>query len=210
LAVELTRDVTEEKTALRGQAAEARRIAHATDPGGEAARAVASNVLANVPIDKAAVVGGYWPIGTEMDVRPLLTALYERGHVCGLPVAHRGRPLTFHRWRPNDRLLRGRFDIQVPDHNTPTVDPDVFFVPMLAFDASGMRIGYGGGYYDRTVAAIRARKPLLAVGIAYAAQEVERVPSEKFDQRLDWVVTEVAARRIERRRFAWLRAFLSS
>jgi 5-formyltetrahydrofolate cyclo-ligase len=206
----LTKDVSEEKNALRAKAAEARRIAHTKDAGGDAGRAIVANFLAKVPIAPKAVVAGFWPIGTEIDVRPLLTALHERGHVCGLPMAHRGQPLTFHRWRPNDRLVRGRFDIQVPDHNTPTIDPDVLLVPLLAFDSSGMRIGYGGGYYDRTIPAIRARKALLTVGIAYAAQEVERVPTDKFDQRLDWMVTEVAARRAECRRFPWLRAFWTS
>jgi 5-formyltetrahydrofolate cyclo-ligase len=209
-AVELIRDVTDEKAALRAKVAEARRIVHAKDANGDAGRAVVVNVLAKVPIAPKAVIGGYWPIGTEIDVRPLLKALHDRGHACGLPVAHRGQPLTFHRWRPNDTLVRGRFNIQVPDHHTPTVDPDVLLIPLLAFDAAGMRIGYGGGYYDRTIPAIRARKPLLAVGIAYAAQEVERVPTDKFDQRLDWIVTEVAARRSERRRFPWLRAFWTS
>lgn len=206
----MTNDVTEEKRALRVKAAEARRIAHGADADAQAGRAVAAHFLARVTVPATAVIGGYWPTGTEIDVRPLLIALHERGHMCGLPVVQRGRPLTFHRWRPEDSLVRGVFDIQVPDHHTPTVEPDVLVMPLLAFDAKGMRIGYGGGYYDRTIPAIRARKKLLAVGIAYAAQEVERVPADKVDQRLDWIVTERAARFIERRRFPWLRKFLMS
>ncbi|HEX9461491.1 MAG TPA: 5-formyltetrahydrofolate cyclo-ligase [Alphaproteobacteria bacterium] len=206
----MTNDVTEEKRALRVNAAEARRMAHRADTDGHAGRAAAAHFFAWVTVPAPAVIGGYWPTGTEIDVRPLLVALHERGHVCGLPAVQRGQPLTFHRWRPEDRLVRGVFDIQVPDHHTPTVDPDLLLMPLLAFDAKGMRIGYGGGYYDRTIPAIRARKTLLTVGIAYAAQEVERVPADKFDQRLDWIVTEKAARFIERRRFPWLRKFLSS
>ena len=206
----MTRDVAEEKTLLRGKAAEARRIAHEADRNGAAPKAVAANFLAKMNVAPDAVIGGYWPIGTEMDVRPLLTALHERGHVCGLPVAHKHQPLAFHRWRPQDRLVRGVFNIQVPDHNTPTVEPDILLMPLLAFDAKGRRIGYGGGYYDRTIPAIRARRKLLAVGIAFAAQEVERVPNDRFDQRLDWVVTEHAVRRLERRRLPWLRAFWTS
>ena len=137
-------------------------------------------------------------------------ALHERGHVCGLPVVQRRQPLTFHRWRPKDRLVPGKFNILVPDRNLAVVDPDVLLMPLLAFDARGMRIGYGGGYYDRTIPEIRSRKPLLTVGIAYAAQEVSRVPTDQYDQRLDWVVTEVRARFIERRRLPWLRRFFAS
>ena len=204
------KDITEEKRALRVKAAQARRAARDRDTDGRAPEAVKANFLAHIKLAPNAVVGGYWPIGTEIDVRPLLEALDARGHTCSLPVVHGGRPLTFHRWRPNDQLVRGVFDIQVPDHHTPTVDPDVFLAPLLAFDAKGNRIGYGGGYYDRTIPALRAKKPLLVVGIAYAAQEVERVPTDKFDQRLDWIVTEKAARFIERRRFPWLRQFWTS
>ena len=204
------KDITEEKNLLRVKATEARREAHARDVGGRAAAAVTTNFLSAVTLAPRAIIGGYWPIGTEIDVRPLLTALHERGHPCGLPVVHRGQPLTFHRWRPNDRLVRGVFGIDVPDPKAPEVVPDVFLAPLLAFDASGMRIGYGGGYYDRTIPALRARRPLLVVGVAYAAQEVERVPTDKFDQRLDWIVTESAARHFERRRFLWLRRFFAS
>ena len=201
------KDITEEKNLLRVKATEARRDAHSRDIGGRAAEAVKANFLAAIRLVPGVVIGGYWPIGTEIDARPLLTALHERGHPCGLPAVHRGQALTFHRWRPNDRLVRGVFGIDVPDPKAPELVPDVFLAPLLAFDADGSRIGYGGGYYDRTIPALRAKKPLLVVGIAYAAQEVERVPTDKFDQRLDWIVTEKAARRIERRRFPWLRRF---
>lgn len=191
-------------------ATEARRKAHAADRDGSAARAVRAHVVAQIRLPPHAVVGGYWPIGTELDVRPLMIALHERGHVCGLPTIQRRQPLTFHRWRPDDRLVPGKFNILVPDRNVAVVDPHVLLMPLLAFDARGMRIGYGGGYYDRTIPAIRSRKPLLTVGIAYAAQEVSRVPTDQYDQRLDWIVTEVAARHMERRRFPWLRRFFAS
>lgn len=202
-----TADISEEKRALRVMAAEARRVAQTRDKDGHAARAVAAHFFAHIDLPKDAVVGGYWPIGTELDARPLLTVLHERGHVCSLPVVHRGQPLEFHRWQPSDRLVAGRFDILTPDHHTPVVVPDALLMPMLAFDARGMRIGYGGGYYDRTIPAIRAHKPVLTVGIAYSTQEVTRVPTDGFDQRLDWIVTELEARRFERRRFPWLRRF---
>jgi 5-formyltetrahydrofolate cyclo-ligase len=206
----LKADITDQKNVLRVMATEARRKAHAADVEGSAGRAVSAHFIARIKVAPHAVVGGYWPIGTELDVRPLLTALHKAGHVCGLPAAQRRKPLVFHHWRPADRLVPGLFDILVPDHHTPMIDPDVLIVPLLAFDASGMRIGYGGGYYDRTIPAIRSRKPLLAVGVAYAAQEVSRVPTDPYDQRLDWIVTETAARRVERRRFPWLRRFWAS
>jgi 5-formyltetrahydrofolate cyclo-ligase len=203
-------DVSEAKRGLRVQAAEARLLAHDRDKNGQAANAVRDNFLAAVTLAPGAIIGGYWPTGTELDVRPLLTALHERGHVCALPVAQRRQPLTFHIWRPNDKLVAGVFGILMPDHHTPVVVPDVLLVPLLAFDGNGMRLGYGGGYLDRTIPEIRRRKPLLTVGIAYAAQQVAKVPTDQFDQRLDWVVTETGARRTERRRFPWLRRFLMS
>ncbi len=203
-------DLNDEKTALRARAAEARRRAHAPALGDMAALAVRDHVLASVPIAPGAIVGGYWPIGTELDVRPLLAALHERGHVCALPVAHRRQPLTFHRWRPQDRLVPGVFGTLVPDTHTPAVVPDVWLAPVLAFDRWGHRLGYGGGYFDRTVPAIRAQKPLLVVGIAYAEQQVDKVPADEYDQPLDWIVTPKGAQRLERRRFDWLRRFLMS
>jgi 5-formyltetrahydrofolate cyclo-ligase len=203
-------DVADAKRGLRVQAAEARRLAHDRDKDGQAAFAVRDHFLAAVKPSPRAVVGGYWPVGTELDVRPLLTALHERGHLCALPVAQRRQPLTFHVWQPSDKLVAGVFGILMPDRRTPIVVPDVLLVPILAFDTDGMRVGYGGGYIDRTILNIRSRKELLTVGIAYAAQHVAKVPVDPFDQRLDWVVTELGARRTERRRFPWLRKFLAS
>lgn len=200
------RDTAEAKRALRVSAAAKRATAHAGDSSGAAA-ALRHHFIAEVPVPAKAVIGGYWPTGTEIDIRPLLKALHERGHVIGLPRAQRGQALVYHRWSPDDALALGKFGIMMPSHDRPVVTPDVLILPMLAFDARGMRIGYGGGYSDRTMAELRRRGPLLCVGVAYAAQEVEGVPADSFDQRLDWIVTETGARRIERRRFAWLRRF---
>lgn len=203
-------DVAEEKRALRVKAADRGRRAHAEDFTGRLSQQMRDHALAGLPIAAGAVVGGYWPRSNEIDVRPLLTALHERGHAIGLPHVRRGQPMSFHRWRPNDRLVPGVFGIEMPDFHAPEVVPDVLLLPLLAFDRHGNRLGYGGGYNDRTIAALRARKPLLCVGIAYAAQEFDTVPHDALDQRLDWVVTEKGVRRIERRRFAWLRKFFGS
>ncbi|HEV8678950.1 MAG TPA: 5-formyltetrahydrofolate cyclo-ligase [Stellaceae bacterium] len=203
-------DIDEEKRALRVRAAEKRRVAHGADADGRSGVAVRDHALAGLPVAKAAVIGGYWPIGTEMNVHPLLVALHERGHVIGLPHAHRGQPMTYHRWQPNDRLAPGIFGIAMPDRRTPEVAPDILLMPLLAFDRQGNRLGYGSGYNDRTIPVLRARKALLCVGIAYAAQEFDYVPHNALDQRLDWMVTERGVRRAERRRFLWLRRFFDS
>lgn len=203
-------DIAEDKRALRVEATERRRIAHARDPEGAAARQMRDHALKALPIAKGAIIGGYWPMKTEMDVRLLLGALHERGHTIGLPHVHRGQAMTYHRWRPKDALARGAFGIEMPDHHTPEVKPDILLMPVLAFDCVGNRLGYGGGYNDRTIVALRAEKPLLCVGIAYAVQEFDYVPHDALDQRLDWMVTEKEARRAERRRMPWLRKFFGS
>lgn len=203
-------DTAEAKRRLRVSAASERDKAHAADSDGALARAARDHFLRDVPVPAKAVIGGYWPIGSELDVRPLLVAVHERGHVVGLPRTRPRQPLVYHRWSPDDPLVLGKFGILMPNHERPVVRPDVLILPMLAFDKDGWRIGYGGGYSDRTMANLRARGPVLCVGVAYAAQEVESVPADEFDQRLDWIVTEKGARRVERRRFPWLRRFLAS
>lgn len=203
-------DTAEAKRRLRVSAAAERDRAHAADGNGALARAARDHFLKNVPVPAKAVIGGYWPVGTELDVRPLLGALHERGHVIGLPRTQPRQALVYHRWSPDDALVLGRFGILMPNHERPVIRPDVLILPMLAFDRRGLRVGYGGGYSDRTMAELRARGAVLCVGFAYAAQEVERVPADQFDERLDWIVTEREARRIERRRFPWLRRFLAS
>lgn len=203
------RDTAEAKRALRVSAA-SRRAAIPAREASLAADAVRDHVLAGVAMAKSAAIGGYWPIGTELDPRPLLVALHQRGHVIGLPRTQARQPLVYHRWSPDDPLVPGKFGILMPGHDRPVVEPDVLILPMLAFDAGGMRLGYGGGYSDRTMAALRRRKKIMCIGVAYAAQQVESVPSDTFDQRLDWIVTEQGARRVERRRFPWLRRFWTS
>ncbi|OYD80135.1 5-formyltetrahydrofolate cyclo-ligase [Azospirillum brasilense] len=141
-------------------------------------------------------VAGYWPLGSELDVRPLLLHLRTGGRSIALPVSGpRGQALTFRDWDPAQPLAAGRYGIQEPDANRPEVVPAVLLVPMLAFDRSGHRLGYGAGYYDRTLDALRAARlpsdgPVLAVGMAFAAQEMSAVPCGAHDERLDWILTE--------------------
>lgn len=136
-------------------------------------------------------VAGYWPLGSELDVRPLLLHLRTGGRSIALPVSGpRGQALTFRDWDPALPLAAGRYGIQEPGADRFEVVPAVLLVPMLAFDRSGHRLGYGAGYYDRTLDALRAIRPVLAVGMAFAAQEIDAVPHGAHDERLDWILTE--------------------
>ena len=184
-------DPAQEKRRLRALAKASR---GAIDPvqRAVAADALRDRLLADAPWRPGAVVAGYWPMGAEMDVRPLLGALAGAGWRCALPVVTaRDKPLEFRTWSPGDRLVPGGFGTSVPSLDRPSAAPSLLLVPLLAFDARGFRLGYGGGYYDRTIAAMRADgDAVLAIGIAYAQQEMEAVPVEEFDQRLDGVATE--------------------
>lgn len=138
-----------------------------------------------------AAIAAYWPIGDEMDVRDALTRLDALGHRCVLPVVvARGAALAFRRWRPGDALLPGPLGTRMPDAAAPEVTPDVVLAPLLAFDRAGRRLGYGGGYYDRTLRALRRAVGVVAVGVGFAAQEMAEVPAGSGDERLDWIVTE--------------------
>lgn len=132
---------------------------------------------------------GYMPMRSEIDPLPAMAALAGGGPV-GVPIIEaKGAPLAFHLWTPHCEMLPGRFGARVPAAGMPMV-PEVLIVPLLAFDRAGMRLGYGGGFYDRTLEMLRARGPVLAIGFAYAAQEMPRVPVAPYDQVLDAVVTE--------------------
>ncbi len=144
-----------------------------------------------MPIGAGAPVSGYWPIKAELDVRPVLEILARKGHPIGLPVIDaKGEPLVFRRWEPGDVLIEAGFGTLVPGGDKAEVIPQVLLVPLLSFDRDGYRLGYGGGFYDRTLALLRGRQDTLAVGVAFSAQEVGSVPRDAFDQRLDWIVTE--------------------
>ena len=136
------------------------------------------------------VVSGYAPIRTEIDPMPAMGALAEEGMTLCLPVvAGKGLPLEFRRWSPGDPLVPGAFGAMIPERDD-RVEPDLLISPLLAFDALGFRLGYGGGFYDRTLARLRGVRRTYAVGFAFAAQQVDAVPRDATDQPLDAVVTE--------------------
>lgn len=175
--------VAEDKAAAR-KAAFARRKA-AQEAGGDAeAQARLRRWLAPYA---GRALSGYMPIRTEIDPRPVMSGW--TGPVCVPVIEGPGRPLAFHRWRPGCDLVEGPFGALVPAEAEPVV-PEVLIVPLLAFDRTGHRLGYGGGFYDRTLAALRRAGPVIAVGFAYAAQEAASVPREDTDARLDAIVTD--------------------
>lgn len=185
------------KIRLREEAGERRAAARVSDPNaGE--RLTASLPPADRP-PPGAVVGGYHPIRSEIDPRPLMAALEAAGCVLALPCTPpRGADggLVFRRLDAMHPLARSAFGVLEPPPAAPLVEPDVVLVPLLAFDRTGARLGYGAGHYDRTLPALRRRPGFRAIGLAYAAQEVERLPTEPHDAPLDGILTECAYIRV--------------
>jgi 5-formyltetrahydrofolate cyclo-ligase len=177
------------KVALR-HAALARRAALPAADREAAALAVAARGL---PFEVApgTVVSGFSPIKGEISPLPLMRRLADVGASLALPaIAGRGKPLVMRAWSFGAPLISGVWGIREPSADAPEAFPDILIVPLLAFDRHGCRLGYGGGYYDRTIARLRAMKPVTAVGITFAAQEFDEVPATPRDERLDLVLTE--------------------
>jgi 5-formyltetrahydrofolate cyclo-ligase len=147
---------------------------------------LAAHILRDGPPPAGAIIAGFWPLPGEIDIRPLLNILAQRGHALALPeTPPRGQALTFRRYTPGSALLPGRFGTVHPAGEI--IAPDVILVPLLAFDAAGNRLGYGGGYYDRTFAAHPAA---FRLGCAFAVQEIPSVPTEPHDAKLHAIATE--------------------
>ena len=159
-----------------------------------ASLAIRDAVLALDLLAEASPVGAYWPIRSEVDVRPLLEALIARGQDAALPQI-RHPHLSFRLWKPGDPLVHGGFKVSEPGFDAPECTPRALLVPLAAFDRRGGRIGYGKGHFDRAIAALKSRGPLVAIGLAFAAQEIAAAPQEPHDQRLDAVVTESGVHR---------------
>ena len=196
MADPVTSSVYASKRQARTAAKVARAEAAAEDPVAMGC-ALCERVLPAIDFPSGCVVSAYWPIGSEIDPRSLMIHLHEHGHPIALPVTPGcGDPLVFRAWRPEDLLEAAGFGTRVPLASQPELTPRVLIVPLLAFDRTGYRLGYGGGFYDRTLARLRQSGAVLAVGVAYAAQEVPEVPRDGSDQPLDWLVTEAESIRI--------------
>jgi 5-formyltetrahydrofolate cyclo-ligase len=180
------------KAELRLEMAQRRADAYAADP----AAGLALSALAPVGLFRPSdVVSAYWPYRTEIDPRPLMQRFESAGARLALPATPAkgsGDPLRFQSWSFGDRLHPRAFGVREPPPSAETVEPDILLIPLLAFDRQGGRLGYGAGHYDRTLERLRAQKSVLAIGLAFAAQEIERVPMDTHDQRLDAILTERA------------------
>jgi 5-formyltetrahydrofolate cyclo-ligase len=177
------------KAALR-QEAIARRDALSARERQQAAEIIAGREFP-IAINPDTIASGFMPLKSEINPLPLLRKLAAAGAQLALPVvAGRDKPLIMRAYAVGDELASGQWGIRQPKAEAPEVAPDILIVPLLAFDRAGHRLGYGAGYYDMTITGLRARKPIVAIGIAYAAQEIEEVPITPRDARLDLVLTE--------------------
>jgi 5-formyltetrahydrofolate cyclo-ligase len=175
--------LAEVKAAARNAAFARRKLAFQAGDAAPAA-AVLTEVLAP---HSGKILSGYMPMRTEID--PLAAMATHQGPVCVPVIAGKGQPLTFREWTPTAEMEDGPFGARVPAEGA-WLEPQVLIVPLVAFDRRGFRLGYGGGFYDRTLELLRARRPTIAIGYAWAAQEADEVPTEPTDQRLDLIVTE--------------------
>ena len=172
------------KDTARKAAFARRKAAHAA--GGPGLAGLLSGVLAGY---RGVPMSGFMPIRTEIDPLPAMEEAAAHGPV-GVPVIEAaGKPLKFSRWEPGCTLKDGPFGAMIPETDD-FFEPEILIVPLVAFDRHGGRLGYGGGFYDRTIEKLRAKRPTLAIGFAYAAQEAENLPLEPTDQPLDMMVTE--------------------
>ena len=188
--------MTDVKTELRRHML-ARRDLVTPQEARSAAAAIAAQGLALVedlsggPATSAPVMSVYWPIRSELNTRPLIEALAAKGYRVTLPVMRKVRhPLVFRDFAPGDDLVKGPYGLSEPADDKPEREPDIVFSPLAAFDRRGFRLGYGGGIYDATLAELRAKKRVFAVGVAHSCQEADHVPAEAHDQRLDYMLTE--------------------
>jgi 5-formyltetrahydrofolate cyclo-ligase len=184
-------DLSDIKKLSRTMATAKRKAAHAN------ARETAPLLLAShvFPVDLKAgqqVVSAFYPYQSEIDTRPLLGKLAGDGWTTCLPIVMgQGLPLIFRRWAPGSPTVAGVWGIPRPPDDAEEIEPDVLIIPLLSFDRRGYRLGYGGGFYDRTLEKLRTRKNIIAIGVGYAAQEVDHVPVGEHDQPLDYVMTEI-------------------
>ena len=182
-------NIADQKSALRAAALALRDALPAAER-----QAAAETIVARpfpVTIKPGVIVSGFMPMKTEINPIPLLCMLSAAGAQLALPaIAGRGKALIMRAWTFGLPLKSGQWGIREPMPEAPEVAPDILIVPLACFDRAGHRIGYGAGYYDMTINALRAKKQVVAIGIAFAAQEISRVPATERDARLDLVLTE--------------------
>ncbi|RLJ59092.1 5-formyltetrahydrofolate cyclo-ligase [Litoreibacter meonggei] len=185
-------DLTQAKAAARKAAFARRKDAKSSDKD---AAAVAHLLEVVLPY-KGRALSGYLPIRTEIDPVPVMAAMAAWGPVCVPVIKAKGQPLEFHRWEPGCKMVDGGFGTFVPA-SAEVIVPEVLIVPLVAFDRKGGRLGYGGGFYDRTLEGLRAGGNVTAIGYAFAAQEAKGLPLEQTDQPLDAIITDEGVLRMK-------------
>ncbi len=153
---------------------------------------IIKSFIGNIPIEKYDKIAGYWPLSGEINIRLLLDILIENHNICCLPVVkEQNIPLTFRKYIKNMSLVtNNKYKTQEPPKSSPKITPTIIIVPLLAFDESGYRVGFGGGFYDRTLDSLRNVSSLMTVGVAYSFQQIASIPYEKHDQKLDCIITD--------------------
>ena len=176
--------IANDKAAARKAAFQRRATADPTR-----AKAANDHLVEAIRNDPGRILSAYWPIRTELDPRPALETLSATHDICLPEVIGPGQPLAFREWRPGATMIEGAFGVALPDTEH-YLTPDILVVPLAAFDKAGFRLGYGGGFYDRTLEKLREGGRITAIGLAYDIQECPSVPCEPTDQQLDLIVTE--------------------
>ena len=158
--------------------------------GAAAAKAICAYGLEFLSLKHTKTISGFRAFREEIDPEPLLIRLHGEGHALALPVIEdKGLPLIFRAWQPGDPLNAGPWGIEQPLEQAKVTAPDIVLVPLLAFDQQGYRIGYGGGFYDRSLAKLRSSKQIISIGLAFDEQLIDAVPHLDYDERLDWMLT---------------------
>ncbi len=183
----MTESIDSQKRALRRTAKKmAKKLA-----GNDISLTLRDHFITRYGAGPTGALAGYCPLPDEADVMPLLHTLSATGWSCGLPVVgEKQAPLIFRHWATGDELTKGAFATMQPGDGKPVIRPDILLVPMLAFDGKGARLGRGAGFYDRTLALLRQTSSILAIGVAYAEQKLDFVPTDAHDQPLDAVLTQ--------------------
>jgi 5-formyltetrahydrofolate cyclo-ligase len=185
------------KAGLRVSAHKRRALMHASERA-EASAAAARHFIDAEIVAPEEMVAGYWPIRDELDLKPLIIRLMDAGQPVCLPVVlGEELPLELRHWQPAAPLYPAGYGTLAPEDGAPVVVPDVILMPLLGFDRQGTRLGYGGGYYDRTLAALGTLPRLI--GFAFASQQFDEIPREPHDVPLDMIVTELGVRRFSGR-----------
>lgn len=180
--------LSQAKAALRTEVYARRKASHAERETRDAP--ANARLLARLAGEAAGIVSGFRPIRTEIDPTPTMAALIAEGRRLCVPVIEaKGAPLKFREWRPGAAMTVGPFGAEIPAEGD-WLEPEALIVPLVGWDRAGWRLGYGGGFYDRTLERLRSTRPTVAIGFAYAAQELDAAPREPTDQRLDALVTE--------------------